>query len=96
LFFDIVNIIKEKQPKAFFLENVRGLLSHDDGKTFATIKRILEEELGYSFYHKIIKASDFGLPQHRPRLFMVGFKERRIYCSKKQWRCYLLSFIQQR
>lgn len=78
LFFDIVNILKEKQPKAFFLENVRGLLRHDDGKTFKTIKRILEEELGYSFYHKIVKASDFGLPQHRPRLFMVGFKDKDI------------------
>lgn len=78
LFFDIVNIIKEKKPQAFFLENVRGLLKHDDGKTFATIKRILEKELGYSFFHKIVKASDFGLPQHRPRLFMVGFKDKNI------------------
>ena len=78
LFFDIVNIIKEKQPQAFFLENVRGLLKHDDGKTFETIKRILEEDLGYSFYHKIVKASDFGLPQHSPRLFMVGFKDKSI------------------
>lgn len=78
LFFDIVNIIKEKQPKAFFLENVRGLLNHDNGKTFTIIKRILEEELGYSFFHKIVKASDFGLPQHRPRLFMIGFKDKNI------------------
>ncbi len=78
LFFNIVNIIKEKQPQAFFLENVRGLLKHDDGKTFETIKRILEEGLGYSFYYKIVKASDFGLPQHRPRLFMVGFKDKNI------------------
>ncbi|RLA06111.1 MAG: DNA cytosine methyltransferase [Gammaproteobacteria bacterium] len=78
LFFDIVKIIKEKQPQAFFLENVRGLLKHDNGKTFATIKKILEKELEYSFYYKIIKASDFGLPQHRPRLFMVGFKDKNI------------------
>lgn len=78
LFFDIVNILKEKQPKAFFLENVRHLLKHDDSKTFSTIKRILTEELGYSFFYKIVKASDFGLPQHRPRLFMVGFKDRDI------------------
>jgi len=78
LFFDIVNIIKEKQPKAFFLENVRHLEKHDNGKTFTTIKRILKEELGYSFYHKIVKASDFGLPQHRPRLFMIGFKDENI------------------
>ncbi len=78
LFFDIVKIIKEKQPQAFFLENVRHLLKHDDGKTFAIIKKMLEDELGYSFYHTIVKASDFGLPQHRPRLFMVGFKEKSI------------------
>jgi DNA (cytosine-5)-methyltransferase 1 len=75
LFFDIVNIIKEKKPKAFFLENVRGLLSHDDGKTFKTIERIITKELGYSFFPQIVKASDFGLPQHRPRLFMVGFRD---------------------
>lgn len=76
LFFNIVNILKVKQPKAFFLENVRHLLKHDDGKTFETIKRILEEDLGYSFYYKIVKASDFWLPQHRPRLFMVWFKDK--------------------
>ena len=78
LFFDIANIIKEKQPSAFFLENVRGLLTHDGGRTFATIRRILTEDLGYSFYHKVIKASDYGVPQHRPRLFMVGFKDKSI------------------
>lgn len=78
LFFDIIRIIKEKQPKAFFLENVRHLLKHDDGKTFKTIQRVIENELGYSFFYKIVKASDFGLPQHRPRLFMIGFKDRSI------------------
>jgi len=75
LFFDIVKIIKEKKPQAFFLENVRGLFNHDDGKTFKTIERIIKEELGYSFFPQIVRASDFGLPQHRPRLFMVGFKD---------------------
>ena len=78
LFFDIANIIKEKQPRAFFLENVRGLLTHDGGQTFATIRRVLVEELGYSFFYKVIKASDYGVPQHRPRLFMVGFKDKTI------------------
>ncbi|MGB4768472.1 MAG: DNA cytosine methyltransferase [Candidatus Saccharimonas sp.] len=78
LFFDIVNIMKEKQPKAFFLENVRGLLTHDSGRTFATIQRVLTEELGYSFFYKVVKASDYGVPQHRPRLFMVGFKDKSI------------------
>lgn len=74
LFFDIAEIIRIKKPKAFFLENVRGLYSHDEGRTFETIKETLTEELGYSFHHAIVKASDHGLPQHRPRLFMVGFK----------------------
>ena len=78
LFFDIARIIKEKQPKAFFLENVRGLLNHDGGKTFEAVKQILTEELGYSFYYKVIKASDYGVPQHRPRLYMVGFKDKTI------------------
>ncbi|SHA31478.1 DNA-cytosine methyltransferase [Bathymodiolus thermophilus thioautotrophic gill symbiont] len=78
LFFNIVKIIQEKQPNVFFLENVRGLLRHDDDKTFATIKQVITKKLGYSFFYKIIKASDFGLPQHRPRLFMVGFKDKNI------------------
>lgn len=75
LFHDIVRIIKEKKPEAFFLENVRHLLNHDSGKTFEVIKKTITKDLGYSFYYKIVKASDFGLPQHRPRLFMVGFKD---------------------
>ena len=74
LFFNIADIINKKKPNAFFLENVRGIRSHDYGNTFATIKDIIENRLGYSFYSKIIKASDFGLPQLRPRTFMVGFK----------------------
>jgi len=75
LFFDIAEIIRIKKPNAFFLENVRGLYSHDEGRTFETIKKVLTEDLGYSFHHAIVKASDHGLPQHRPRLFMVGFKD---------------------
>jgi DNA (cytosine-5)-methyltransferase 1 len=78
LFFDIAKIISEKKPRAFFLENVRHLSKHDDGKTFETIKKIITEDLGYSFHSKIVKASDFGLPQHRPRLFMVGFRDKDI------------------
>lgn len=77
LFFNIAEILKVKKPKAFFLENVRGLLNHDDGKTFSVIKETLEG-LGYSFYYKIVSASDFGLPQLRPRLFMVGFSDKSI------------------
>lgn len=72
LFFDIIKILKEKKPKAYFLENVRHIKNHDDGKTFKRIQLELEA-LGYSFKHKMVKASDHGLPQHRPRIFMVGF-----------------------
>lgn len=75
LFFNIVEIIQEKKPKAFFLENVRGLVTHDNGKTFKTIKKILETELEYSFYYKVVKASDYGLPQLRPRVFIIGFRD---------------------
>ncbi len=74
LFFNIAEIIEAKKPKAFFLENVRGLVNHDNGKTFAIIRDILETELGYSFYFKIVYASDYGLPQLRPRVFIVGFR----------------------
>ena len=78
LFFHIAEIIKAKKPKAFFLENVRHLFNHDGGKTFATIKKVIEEDLGYSFYYKIVKGTDFNIPQHRPRLFMVGFRDKKI------------------
>lgn len=78
LFFNIAEIIRVKKPKAFFIENVRGLLNHDNGKTFEVIKNTIERDLGYSFYYKIVKASDYGLPQLRPRLFMVGFRDKKI------------------
>lgn len=76
LFHDIVRIIESKKPDAFFIENVSHLLKHDDGKTFTAIKSIIEDQLGYSFHYKIIRGSDFNIPQHRPRLFMVGFKNK--------------------
>ena len=75
LFFDIAEIIEVKKPQAFFLENVQRLHSHDNGKTFKIIERVLTKELGYSFFHKIVRASDHGLPQHRPRIFMIGFRD---------------------
>ena len=81
LFYDIAEIIRIKKPKAFFLENVRHLYAHDNGKTFETIKKVLTEELGYSLHHNIVKASDHGLPQNRPRLFMIGFRNKKIKFS---------------
>ena len=67
-------MIKEKQPKAFFLENVKGLRIHDKGKTLATILKVLREDLGYFVPDpEIINAKDFGVPQNRERIFIVGF-----------------------
>ena len=73
LFFNIANIVNVKKPKVLFLENVRGLLTHDNGKTFDVIKNVLIE-LGYQIYYQIVKASDFNCPQHRPRLYIVCFR----------------------
>lgn len=73
LFFNVASIIKAKKPKAVFLENVRGLLNHDNGKTFEVIHNTINE-LGYTMFYKIVKASDFNCPQHRPRLYMICFR----------------------
>lgn len=74
-FFEIARIIKDKKPKSFFLENVKHFEKHDKGQTFKTIKKIIEENLGYTLYHKVLNAKDFGLAQNRERIFMVGFKD---------------------
>ena len=75
LFFHIADIIEHKRPKAFFLENVRGILNHDNGNTYKVISEILENELGYNLYTDIVRASDYGLPQLRPRAFLIGFRD---------------------
>ena len=74
LFFDIARILKEKQPNAFLLENVKQLRTHDKGRTFAIIQESLSQ-LGYTIYHEVLNALDFGLPQKRERIFIVGFRE---------------------
>lgn len=71
LFFDIARILVEKQPKAFMLENVKNLVSHDKGRTFKVIRNTLEE-LNYSVHFKILDAKHF-VPQHRERIIIVGF-----------------------
>lgn len=74
LFFDVAEIIKRKQPKAIFLENVKGLRNHDGGKTLSTILNVLREDLGYFVPDpQVINAKDFGVPQNRERIFIVGF-----------------------
>jgi DNA (cytosine-5)-methyltransferase 1 len=73
LFFDLAAIISFHQPPAFVLENVKHLQRHDQGRTFEIIYRTLTEELGYTVYHKVIDAQKV-VPQHRERIFLVGFK----------------------
>lgn len=74
LFFDIARILKQKQPNAFLLENVKQLRTHDKGRTFAIIQEHLSQ-LGYTTYHQVLNSLDFGLPQKRERIFIVGFRE---------------------
>ena len=74
LFFDVARIIAHHRPAAFLLENVRNLVSHDKGRTFQTIKDVLTEELGYTIDFRIIDGRRWT-PQHRERIFIVGFRE---------------------
>lgn len=75
LFFEVVSILKSYRPKAFFLENVKGLLSHDHGNTIRTILKTLREEAGYFVPEpQIVNAKDFGVPQNRERVYIVGFR----------------------
>lgn len=75
LFFDVAEILKRKQPKAFFLENVKGLAIHDKGKTLRTILNTLDE-VGYVVPDpQIVNAMYFGVPQHRERIYIVGFRK---------------------
>ncbi len=80
LFFDIVRILETKRPKAFLLENVKNLVSHDKGKTFKVIKGALEE-LGYSIHHQVLDGKHF-VPQHRERIFIAGF-DKNVYAEEE-------------
>jgi DNA (cytosine-5)-methyltransferase 1 len=82
LFFHIVEIIQKHRPKAFFLENVKNLVSHDKGNTFKVIRETLLG-LGYSFHTKVLDGQNF-VPQHRQRTFMIGF-DSKVYGHKEQF-----------
>ena len=71
LFFEVARILKEKRPKGFFLENVEGLVNHDEGRTFRIILDTLRS-LGYKVSHRVLDASDFGVAQARRRIYIVG------------------------
>lgn len=74
LFFDVARIIAAKRPKAFMLENVKNLVSHNQGHTFEVIRNTLEQELGYQIFWKVIDGQAW-VPQHRERIIIVGFRE---------------------
>lgn len=74
LFFEIKRILRDKRPRAFLLENVKHLKSHDGGNTFRIIMSALRDELGYTVYEKVLDAESY-VPQHRPRIYIAGFRE---------------------
>lgn len=74
LFFDVERILKAKRPKAFLLENVKQLTTHNEGRTFKVILERLEN-LGYFVHHKVLNGLDFGVPQKRERIIIVGFRK---------------------
>lgn len=74
LFYEFARVVKESQPKVFLFENVRGLLSHDKGRTWHVIHDIFEE-LGYDVKYRVLNSCDYGIPQHRERVFCLGFKD---------------------
>ena len=75
MFFDVAEIIKRKRPKANFLENVKGLRNHNGGRTLATILNVLRNDLGYFVPEpEIVNARNFGVPQNRERIYIVGFR----------------------
>lgn len=83
LFFEIKEIIRLKRPKAFMLENVKNLLSHNKGRTFEVIRHALKDVLGYTIKWKVVDGSNW-VPQHRERIFIVGFDPKQINISQSQ------------
>ena len=75
LFYEFARVIKETQPKIFIFENVKGLLNHDKGRTWRVIHDIFEE-LGYDIKFRILNSCEYGIPQHRERVFCIGFREK--------------------
>jgi DNA (cytosine-5)-methyltransferase 1 len=80
LFFELARLMDVSQPKACLLENVKGLVSHDGGKTIGTILGTLGE-IGYHVSWEVLRAEDFGLPQRRERIFIVGFRDKRAWSA---------------
>jgi DNA (cytosine-5)-methyltransferase 1 len=75
LFYEFARIVNETQPKVFLFENVKGLLSHDQGKTWEVILTVFND-LGYDIHYKVLNSKDYGIPQHRERIYCLGFKNK--------------------
>lgn len=75
LFYDFARIVSEVQPKLFIYENVRGLLNHDNGNTWQVVQYVFNS-LGYTLYSQVLNSKDYGIPQHRERIFVIGFKNK--------------------
>lgn len=73
LFYEFARLVQEIKPKAFIYENVQGLVKHDKGRTWEVVQRVFKS-LGYSIFHQVLDAADYGIPQKRRRIFVVGFK----------------------
>jgi DNA (cytosine-5)-methyltransferase 1 len=77
LFYDFARIVNESKPKVFIYENVKGLLNHDKGKTWKVVQDVFNQ-LGYKIFSKVLNSKDYGIPQHRERIIVVGFKDNSI------------------
>lgn len=75
LFYDFARVVDECRPRVFIFENVRGLLNHDDGRTWETILQVFDS-LGYKVYTKTLNSRNYGIPQNRERIFIVGFRNK--------------------
>lgn len=75
LFREFARVVKECQPKVFIFENVKGLISHDNGNTWDVIRHTFEDYCGYQIYFQTLNSKDYGIPQHRERIFCIGFRE---------------------
>ena len=78
MFFEVERILEYHKPKCFMLENVKGLTNHDKGNTFKIMLDILENKLKYKVYYKVLNAKDYGVPQNRERIIIVGFKNHNV------------------
>ena len=77
LFYDFARVVNQSQPKVFIYENVRGLINHDEGRTWQVVQDVFHD-LGYKIYSKVLNSRDYGIPQNRERIFVIGFKDNQI------------------